>query len=303
MTSTETRLRVGDIHLHVSVDGEDNDQTLLFLHGLSVSSALWSWIAPRLSNQYRVVLLDFRGHGRSERAASYVTPDFVNDAIAACERMAGSASCVVIGMSFGGLIAAALAQQRPDLVRAVFLDDPLLVDPAVRTDLLGEDGEMVRDLFASAEELFGVLARWQREGLSVDAATSLYESMPSPLGVPNSEAYFTEFNRAITEGRLQFDLRIHDDFAKARQSREAEPVFDPARSIDVPLHLVAGDPSVPGVTTRPIDIERLRATSPKFDYMIIEGAGHGLQGERRFRAIYTEALTTFLSGVDNSTRD
>ncbi len=290
-------LRVGDVHLHVSVDGEGNEPALLFLHGLTDSSAASRWIVPRLADRYRVVSLDFRGHGRSDRAAGYVTPDFLNDAVTACEQVAG-AGCVVIGWSFGGLIGAALAQQRPDLVRALFLEDPVLVDPAVRSDLLGDDGVMVRDIFAGAEEFFAHVAQWQRDGLSVEEVASVLESMTSPLGVPYSEAYFPDSIRALAEGRLQFDLGALDDFATARSSRDAELVFDPARPIDVPGLVLAGDPSVPGVRTRPIDIERLRATSPRINHETIHGAGHFMHAERNSRDTYSEALTAFLSGLD-----
>lgn len=299
MTGSEVRLPVDDIHLYVSVDGEDTEQPLLFLHGMTDSSSTWRWLVPRLSDRYRVVSLDFRGHGRSDRAAPYVTPDFVKDAVTVCEQVAG-AGCVVITLSFGGLIAAALAQQRPDLVRAVFLEDPLLVDPAVRLDLLGdEDATLVRELYAGVEEFFAHVAQWQQDGLSIEEAASVLGSMPTPHGVPFSEAWFPEAIRAFAEGKLQFDLRVLDDFAAARRSREAEPVFDPESPIDVPGLVLAGDPSVPGVQTRPIDIERLRATSPKISNETVKGAGHGIHAERESRDSFTEALAAFLSGLDN----
>lgn len=290
-------LRVGDLRLSVSVDGEANEQALVFLHGLTDSAAYYRWIVSRLADRHRVLSLDFRGHGRSDRAERYVTPDFLDDAVAACQRVA-SAGCVVIAHSFGGLIGAALAQQRPDLVRAVFLEDPLLIDPAVRSDLLGDDGVVVRDVFAGAEEYLAMIARWQRDGLSIEQAASVFGSMTSPLGVPYSEAYFPDSIRAIVEGKLQFDLRILDDFAAARSSRDAEPVFDPDRPIDVPGLLLAGDPSVPGVRTRPIDVERLRATSPKIEHQTVPGAGHFIHDQRNSRDPYTAALTAFLSSLE-----
>lgn len=298
LNTSEVRLGVGDVHVYVSIDGEANEQALLFLHGLTDSTAYYRCITSRLAGRYRVASPDFRGHGRSDRAERYTTPDFLNDAVAACEQVAG-AGCVVIAHSFGGLIGAALAQQRPDLVRAVFLEDPLWVDPAVRTDLLGDDGVMIRDLFAGAEEYLAMIAQWQRDGLSAKEAASMLEPMPSPLGVPYSEAYFPEAIGALAGGKLRFDLQILDDFAAARSRRDAESVFDPGHPIDVPGLVLAGDPSVPGVRTRPVDIERLQATSPKINHQTIEGAGHFMHDERNARDSYTEALTAFLTSLDN----
>ena len=299
MAATETRLQVGDIYLNVSIDGDDNKPTLLFLHGLTDSSSTWRWIVPQLSDRYRVVLFDFRGHGRSDRAAPYVTPDFLNDAVAVCEQIAG-AGCAVIALSFGGLIATALAQQHPGLVRAVFLEDPLLVDPAVRTDLLDdEDGALISELFGGVEEFFAQVAKWQQEGLSAQEAASKLGSMPTPHGASFSEAWFRDAIVSFAEGKLQFDLQVFDDFAAARQTREAEPVFDPERPIEVPGLLLAGDTSVPGVLTRPIDLERLRAMSPEIDHQIVEGGGHGMHAERGSRGVFMEAITRFLAGLDS----
>lgn len=78
---------------------------------------------------HSVLRLDFRGHGDSDRApGAYGMPEYVSDAVAVCEQLA-QRPCVVVGHSLGGATAAALAQQRPDLVRAVVLEDaPLFLN-------------------------------------------------------------------------------------------------------------------------------------------------------------------------------
>lgn len=285
------------VRLHVEVRGAGNEQSLLFLSGLTNSTVYWRWITEPLAERYRVVSLDLRGHGASDRAQRYATPDFVDDAIATCEEVAGAGS-VVVAHSFGGLIGAALAQQRPDLVRAVFLEDPLLVDPGVRTDLLGDvDGAYSREVFAGSGDHLAMLASWQQEGMSVEEAASDLASMPSPFGTPWSEVYFEDSLRALADGKLHVDLRILDDFAEARESRDAAPVFDPDRPIDVPGLLLAADPSVPGVRTRPLDIARLRATSPRVRDRTVAGAGHFMHDERHSRAAFTDALEGFLADL------
>ena len=84
---------------------------------------------------HSVLRLDFRGHGDSDRApGAYGMPEYVSDAVAVCEQLA-QRPCVVVGHSLGGATAAALAQQRPDLVRAVVLEDA----PLFLNDGLGEN--------------------------------------------------------------------------------------------------------------------------------------------------------------------
>ena len=77
---TDITIENRDIRLAASVDGPANAKAILFLHGLSLSRDTWEETAKRLTNQYRVWTLDFRGHGHSDRASSYKLVDFVSDA-------------------------------------------------------------------------------------------------------------------------------------------------------------------------------------------------------------------------------
>ncbi|HEY8372327.1 MAG TPA: alpha/beta hydrolase [Pseudonocardiaceae bacterium] len=96
---------------------------ILLLHGLMGRATTWWRVARWLTRYGRVVGLDARGHGRNPRPARGArTEDFVADAAAAVERL-DLAPVVVIGHSMGGLHAWGLAAERPDLVRAVVVED------------------------------------------------------------------------------------------------------------------------------------------------------------------------------------
>ena len=59
---------------------------VLLLHGLAGTAVEWEETAAWLSATHRVVALDQRGHGRSERRPADVSREaFVADAIAAIE--------------------------------------------------------------------------------------------------------------------------------------------------------------------------------------------------------------------------
>ena len=76
-----------------------------------------------LSERGRVVALDARGHGGSERFPADVSPRaHIADAVFAVEQLQLGPS-VVIGQSFGGLTAILLAAARPDLVRGLVVAD------------------------------------------------------------------------------------------------------------------------------------------------------------------------------------
>ena len=61
-------IRNADITLHVEVDGDDDAPPVVMLHGITMSGRTWDWVVADLADRFRVIRLDFRGHGRSGRA-------------------------------------------------------------------------------------------------------------------------------------------------------------------------------------------------------------------------------------------
>jgi pimeloyl-ACP methyl ester carboxylesterase len=97
---------------------------VLLLHGLMGRAAHWTSTARWLADRHRVVALDQRGHGRSERPAqdAYTREAYVADVEAAIEQL-GLAPAVVVGHAMGALTAWQLAAKRPDLVRGLIICD------------------------------------------------------------------------------------------------------------------------------------------------------------------------------------
>lgn len=99
---------------------------VIAIHGLTRNSADFGVIAERIAGTGRRVLaLDVRGRGRSERARDPMTyqPDvYAKDVVALCEQ-AGIKEAVFLGTSMGGLITMALTAAKPRLIAAAILND------------------------------------------------------------------------------------------------------------------------------------------------------------------------------------
>ncbi|ANW21901.1 alpha/beta hydrolase [Streptomyces clavuligerus] len=95
---------------------------VLLLHGLMGRASHWAATARWLSGAHRVVALDQRGHGHSDKPAEGPRAGEVlaADAAAAIEGL-GLGPAVVIGHAMGALTAWRLAAARPELVRALVL--------------------------------------------------------------------------------------------------------------------------------------------------------------------------------------
>jgi pimeloyl-ACP methyl ester carboxylesterase len=111
-------------YLEWQPDGETREPALFVLHGLSSNALVWERLAARLPSR-RIVALDQRSHGLSDRPHEGYGPDeIVGDAAAAIERLELGRP-LVVGHSWGASVALELAATRSDLASGlVFVDGP-----------------------------------------------------------------------------------------------------------------------------------------------------------------------------------
>lgn len=110
---------------------------LLALHGHYNESSVFAPLAEALRPRWRVIALDQRGHGRSDRAPTYERDDYIAD-LAAFHRHLGVGPAAVLGHSLGGVNAYQYAARHPGLVTALVVEDigaVLDVDSAFTTRL------------------------------------------------------------------------------------------------------------------------------------------------------------------------
>lgn len=120
---SEQQLPGPDTSLNIAT-GPASGPPLLCLHGVTRRWQDFLPLLPNLSGRWQVHGLDFRGHGRSGRApGKYRVVDYVQDAVSVL-RARVTEPAVLYGHSLGALVAAAVAAELPDRVRAVVLEDP-----------------------------------------------------------------------------------------------------------------------------------------------------------------------------------
>ncbi|WP_228973077.1 alpha/beta fold hydrolase [Streptomyces sp. DH12] len=95
---------------------------LLALHGHYNEASAFAPLAEALAPRWRVVALDQRGHGESDRARRYGRDDYVAD-VAAFHRHLDIGPVAVLGHSLGGVNAYQYAARQPDRVRALIVED------------------------------------------------------------------------------------------------------------------------------------------------------------------------------------
>ncbi|MEU0371880.1 alpha/beta hydrolase [Streptomyces sp. NPDC006283] len=123
------RLVVRDGVRLVCRDWGGNRPAIVLLHGLAGHAGEWDALAEQLTSAYRVVAVDQRGHGASERLPQDVSrAAFVADVVAVTDQLS-LVRPVLIGQSLGGHTAILTAARRPEAVRALVIIEAGAGDP------------------------------------------------------------------------------------------------------------------------------------------------------------------------------
>ncbi len=99
-------------------------QPLLFLHGNTASSNMFLNIVQEYTSQFKVVLIDFLGYGKSDRVESFPTDLWFDEAQQVISFLDEKSykDALLIGSSGGALVAINVALERPELVNKVVAD-------------------------------------------------------------------------------------------------------------------------------------------------------------------------------------
>jgi pimeloyl-ACP methyl ester carboxylesterase/predicted glycosyltransferase len=111
------------VKLHYEIYG-DGPQTMVFVPPWAiVHSRIYKAQLPYFSERFRCITYDGRGNGKSDRpedVAAYSLENHVADALAVMDATdAGQA--ILVGLSYGGLLASILAAHHPERVKAAIL--------------------------------------------------------------------------------------------------------------------------------------------------------------------------------------
>jgi pimeloyl-ACP methyl ester carboxylesterase len=143
----EKTVEVQELSTRYLVAGEGPPMVLL--HGVGTSAGEWSWVLPELARSHRVYALDLPGYDGSFEPPDYA-PAFTASFIGSFLDAVGVDSAVVVGNSFGGLVALHLALSEPARVSALILSDSAgldrTVNPALATLSFPRMGQMATAL-------------------------------------------------------------------------------------------------------------------------------------------------------------
>jgi pimeloyl-ACP methyl ester carboxylesterase len=229
---------------------------LVLLHGGAQNAHTWDTVS--LALQRPLVAIDLPGHGHSTHRTDHgYWPRENAAAVETAMRALAPDARVVVGMSLGGLTSIALAARAPDVVRALVLVD---VTPGVNSEKASSIVQFVDgpESFASLDEILErtILFNPTRSESSLRRGV-LHNAVEAPDGT----------------WRWRYDLpRIGEN-----ERPDWSSLWDDVSAYPGPITLVRGSTS-PVVTDE--DVAELQRRRPDATVIVVEGAGHSVQGDR-----------------------
>jgi len=250
-------------------------RALLLIHGISDDGATWKAFLPFLDPGWDVVMVDLRGHGRSDDPDSGWTLRVMADEVAALVRGLGLRSPFVAGCSLGGAVAIVLAVYHPELTAAAFLEDPV----------------PIWHLPSSADGDFGAGLEWWLSSIKRKTQAELEaEVRGNPLWDESEYAAWIESKQRMSYKAMRI----------ARAKDLIPPTFrEDAKALACPLFLICAETDR-GALCREADLAELKALVPRLESLRLAGAGHNVR--RESPEAYRAAFLGFFSRAEAASR-
>jgi pimeloyl-ACP methyl ester carboxylesterase len=224
--------------VHLAFDDTGHgDPAIVLIHSLFTDRTYHADLVPRLTPRHRVLNLDLRGHGGSDRPDGRYTIDALTDDVARLCDEASVSRAIFCGTSIA--VALRLAARRPDLAAGVVLLDGALLPVLPAREGIGQladamDGPGWRDALA---------------GFFVPRAAGAADRVRTDLA-------------AAPAGTAAMAQSLFRDIVASAETLQEQELA----GLRCPLLYLHG--------VFPIDVERLRRARPDVIFEAIPEAGH-----------------------------
>ena len=247
-------------------EGPEGGPPLLMLHGFTDRWQTWLDLIPALMLRWHVYALDHRGHGQSGRSKEgYAQASYASDAAEFLQAAIGRPA-VLLGHSLGAMTAISVAVSTPELVKALALEEPLLLLPS-------------EELPFEVGNPFQEECRHLAEGMTYEEILELQHRL------------YPEASLAESRERARH-MSFVDPAVLSSGGPIDRPDMEPILSrIRVPTLLIHGERALGGIVSEG-GVERAASVMPDLTTVRVAGIGHDIHWRRpgEFRSIVIDFL-------------
>jgi len=259
--------------IHYTRTGGDKPPFVLS-HGITDDGLCWTPVAKVLEPHYDVVMVDARGHGRSEAPQEGYGPIEQAGDLAGVVAWLELKKPILLGHSMGAVTTLVMAGFYPDLPGAIMLEDP-------------PDWWMpAKQITPEVAERFATGLKWMTDLKSKPRQQIIAEQRAAAPGWSEAEL------EPWVDSKLRFNPQVLSIFGP-----------NPAAGVDwkatlgritCPALLITADPALGSIVTED-SAKALKVLVPQLKIAHIPGAGHNIRREQFDQ--YLVAVRAFLDDV------
>ncbi len=247
---------------------------MVLLHGVTDDGLCFSPIAYVLAENYDVIMVDMRGHGKSEAPETGYTLTVMAGEVAALIKELKLEKPIIMGHSMGAITTLTLAGLYPDVARAIVLEDPPPFWMIKKTDKSEPPSPNMLALWIASNK------RKTKEELFTEVRT----------GNPGwAEAELEPW----VNSKLRYSPRIVE---MVQMDDLPEMDFESlVKNVTCPVLMLTADTQKGAIVTEK-DAAALNQGIPQLEVVHIDGAGHSIRRDQFGR--FMQAVQTFLATIN-----
>ena len=245
----------GEFSMFYAEAGDQEAPAVVMLHGFTSDNRMWLPVAGPLSEDYRVIAPDLRGHGASsapDDLDSYTMETYAEDIAYLLDTLEIDV-CALVGCSFGGMVALQFATTYPGRLAGLVVSDTSAAYDHPEYD------ERYRAREARIDENASIVERFGTDELGKRAAREIADPF-------------------LADGlRKRYSRMKSAGFLGAARARRERPDLLPIlkERITVPTLVCIGEDD-PVLSASDVMVRAL----PQARYTVFKGTGHGIPSLR-----------------------
>ena len=259
------------INIHYTRTGGDK-QPLILMHGVADDGLCWTPVARALCSDYDIIMVDARGHGRSDAPLRGYGPDMHAKDLAGLISKLQIKRPLILGHSMGAITTLTLAGTFPEIPLAILLEDPPHL--WMNKSILREDD----------------IHRAQIRNWMISVKRKTHQELLKGEREANPHWSGTEL-KYWADSKQRFSVNLIDAF-KNEKDRSAG-LSTLLSYITCPTLLITGDPARGAIVT-PESASALQKFIPQAKVAHISKAGHSIRRDQFEK--YLKTIRSFLLG-------